>query len=480
MMRREKLNKLFESCPDVILRTLRLGEGRTTEEIDLIYCESLCDTERIDAIVLPRLYRSYETSGVQAVQADGVPLLSMVEIEPNEEQVEQTVFNGSLLLFFAKSDRLYELDLSRRPNRNVEETNTEVSIRGPRDGFIEDLQTNIALIRKRLRTTTLTFERFYLGRRSKTPIVLMYVTDITRDDVIAQVRERIQKMDIDVLSSIEALGRIIANSSYRLFPALVYSGRPDFAAEAVMNGRFVILMDGEPTCLIGPVELLFLLKTAEDSRVAPIFVMLERMIRLFGLFFAIFLPAFWTAMVVYQQDQIPYRMLATLTIARQGVPMPAGFESVLMLFLFELFREAGARLPKVVGQTLSVVGGLIIGDAAISAGLASPAQVVVVATSVVATSTLVHHSLTGTAVLIRMAALLVSSVLGIYGVVLFAIAMLVALINVEYFGVPYLSSFNYSSPRQLLSSVLFLPRHEMRKRPKFLRLKDETAGGDDE
>ncbi|WP_243652929.1 spore germination protein [Tumebacillus sp. BK434] len=479
-MRKKNILKLFEGCPDVIVRTIRAGSGGMTEELDLIYCENLCDIKRIDDIIIPRMLQILEEFGFQATPAGETSLFSLVQIEWDEDLAEQKVFNGSLLLFHVQSGQLYELPVPKRPKRNVEETNTEVSIRGPRDGFIEDLQTNIALIRKRLRTTSLTYETFHLGKRTKTPVVLMYVTDMTRDDVLGQVRERIKQIDIDVLPSLEALGRMVSNSSYRFFPVFVYSGRPDFAADSLMNGRFVILMDGEPTCMIAPVDLLFVLKTAEDSRVAPVFVMFERLIRLFGLFFAIYLPAFWTAMVVHHQDQIPFRMLATLTIARQGVPLPAGMESFLMLFLFELFREAGARMPKVVGQTLSVVGGLIIGDAAISAGLASPAQVVVVATSVVATSTLVHHSLTGTAVLIRLMALFVSSVLGIYGVVLFAIGMLIVLANLEYFGVPYLSSFNYSSPRQLFGALLFLPRHEMRTRPKNLQVKDETAGGDNE
>lgn len=476
-MRETSIRKLFEKSPDVVIRTIAFGEGRGAESIVLVFCELLCDSERLDEIVLPRLYRAASHGGGRQLEKMIPQLLSAVQMEWNEEQIVQDVFKGTLILCHAQTGALFKMELAKRPNRNVEETTTEVSIRGPRDGFIEDLNTNIALIRKRMRSTTLTYERFVVGRRSKTEVALMYMTDITREDVIAEVRDRITQIDIDMLSSIESLGKMVANTSYRFFPAFVVSGRPDFAADALVNGRFLILVDGDPTCLIAPVELLFLLKTAEDNRAASVYVMAERLIRLTGLLFALFMPAFWTALVVYHQDQLPYRMLATVTMARQGVPMPAGFESFLMLFLFELFREAGARLPKAVGQTLSVVGGLIIGDAAIRAGLASPGQVVVIAMSFVATSTLVHHSLTGTASLLRMFFLVVSNVLGMYGVVLSFIGLILCLTNIEYFGVRYLASFNYSNLRQLFASALYLPLHELRKRPEFLRVKDDTSGG---
>ncbi|MCX7568764.1 spore germination protein [Tumebacillus sp. DT12] len=478
-MRETSIRKLFDRSPDVVIRPVAFGEGRSAETILLIFCTTLCDIERIDEIVLPRLYRAASAGGGRQLVKTIPQLLSAVPMEFNEEYLVEEVFGGTLILFHEQTGALFTLGMSKRPNRNVEETNTEVSVRGPRDGFIEDLNTNIALIRKRLRTPTLTYEQFVIGRRSKTQVALLYMTDITRDDVIAEVRDRIKQVDVDLLPSIESLGKTVATSSYRFFPAFIFTGRPDFAADALVNGRFLILMDGDPTCMIAPVELLYLLKTAEDNRLASVYVMAERMIRLVGLFFALFMPAFWTALVVYHQDQLPYRMLATVTMARQGVPFPAGFESFIMLFLFELFREAGARMPKAVGQTLSVVGGLIIGDAAIRAGLASPGQVVVIAMSFVATSTLVHHSLTGTASLLRMFFLLVSTLLGMYGVVLSFIGLILCWTNIEYFGVHYLASINYSNFRQLFAATLFLPYHELRKRAKFLRLKDETSGGDE-
>jgi hypothetical protein len=480
-MKETKLRELFETCPDVTVRSISFGEGKAAEEVVLTYCTLLCDVQRIESTVLLRLQQVFQKRTNSQDQGQLLQqLLSVETMQAEEESLIQEIFAGNLVLLFKGTGRLYLVPLSKRPNRNVEETNAEVSILGPRDGFIEDLEVNLGLIRKRLRTPTLTYEKYVVGRRSQTSVALLWMTDITNDEMVQTLRDLIQPIDLDILTGTAELAKILSGGTFQFLPIFVYSGRPDFATQALMKGRVVILIDGDPICLITPVELTFLLASAEDTRYVPVYVMAERFIRLIGIFIALFLPGFWNALTVFHQDQLPFRLLATLTITRSGVPMPASLETFMMLFVFEMFREAGARLPKVVGQTLSVVGGLIIGDAAIRAGLTSPGLVVVVASSVVATSTLVHHSLVGTSSIIRLFILLVSAILGMYGVMLCFIGVILFTVNKNFLGVHYLESINFQKPREMFAALLYQPFQKMRKRPSVLRTKDDVTGGESE
>lgn len=471
----QKLVKLFERSLDVRIRTIPFGADQ--EVVALAYCDGLCDKARIEELVIPRLHQFYQKHRSPSAEGEMMQqLLPLSSFVGDEESIVQHVFDGNLVLLFEKTGNYYSVDLTNKPNRSIEEANTEFSVRGPRDGFIEDLPTNVALIRKRLRTISLQYDQFVLGRRSKTRVALLYLSDIASPQLIDRLKQRIEKIDIDILTSALQLGKLVDQSAFRFFPAFVYTGRPDYAVAALTRGRAVLIIDGEPTGLIAPADLFFVIKTPEDIEVATLYVGFERFIRLSGLVIAIFLPAFWTALSIYHQDQIPYRLLATLTISRQGVPMPASLEAFVMLFLLELFREAGARLPKTVGQTLSVVGGLIIGESAISAGLTSPGMVVVIAISVVATTTLVDYSLTGVASLMRIIALLFSSVLGMYGTILSMIGLLLYLSNTSSLGVPYLAPLSFKDWRQTLATLLVIPLPLKKKRPKYLNPIDDTSG----
>ncbi|MBO9610034.1 MAG: spore germination protein [Paenibacillaceae bacterium] len=475
---------LFRLCQDVNIKPFRFGDESDKQEVLLVYCEGLTDSKKmIDQVVLPGLQTLFDKCGfrsVEDIEAARTMQMAELRVDPDEESIEtriaDRVFDGGLLLYFLPLRALFVLNISNRPERSPEEANTEVSIRGPKDGFVEDLSVNTALIRKRMRTPSLAYEQFVVGERTRTKVGLLYVYDIARDDVIREARERLRNIRIDGIVSTTQLEEIIADSSYSLLPLLGYTGRPDFAVQCLLSGRFIILVDGNPSATIAPANLL-LLKSPEDVHFTFLSSSFGQVLRVFGLLLSLLLPGFWVALVAFHQDQLPFQLLATITLSRIGLPLSSPLEMFLVIAMLEIFREAGVRLPSAIGNTLTVVGGLIIGDAAIRAGLISPSLVVVTALTAVAGSTLVSQALSGIVSVLRIVIFLVSSALGLYGFLLCTMGLTLYLSTLRSFGVPYLAPLSPPSFADMARTLLRLPWSMRRRRPDMLRLKDKTKMG---
>jgi hypothetical protein len=334
---------------------------------------------------------------------------------------------------------------------------------------------NTALIRKRLKTKSLAYEDFIVGRRSQTKVALMYMDDIIDKELVKNVRSKIDSLDIDILVSSQQLEELITNSKFSIFPLTHYTSRPDFVVEALNQGRFILIIDGMPTIIVAPSTLLLQIKTAEDSNLPYLFVSLERLLRVLGIGITILLPGFWISISAFNIEQVPFPLLATITLSRLGLPLSATMEFILMLILFELFRESGVRLPKAVGQTVAVVGGLIVGDAAIRAGLTSQTMLVVTAVTSVASYTLVNQSLTSAVTVIRMFVLLLSCIYGIYGMIIGLLTIVTLLSRLDSFGVAYLDGLNPPRFIKLLDSLVMRPWNSLSKRS--LAAQDKTRKG---
>ncbi|MEC0201465.1 spore germination protein [Paenibacillus lautus] len=468
------LRSMFASSADVVIKSFPAKKVSAIPAL-LIYSEGMVDAMVMTQYVLPDLEEKLEHF------KDWEPLAreldkSMEWSEINEHaDVVKLLFEGRLILFFSTEKCFYSIDIAARPNRQPEESNTEVAIKGARDAFTEDIITNVALVRKRLRTATLHNEQMVIGDRSQTRVALLYISDIIRPEVINDAKDRLQGIKVDALVTSGQLEEALSDSTLSLFPQMDYIGRPDFVVECLLRGRFVILVDGSPMALIAPCNLMELLKTPEDSYFPYYFVIFERILRLLGLFLAIMLPGFWIALTSYNMDQLPFLLLATVTVSRFGLPLSSPMEILLMLGMFELFREAGVRLPKAVGQTIAVLGGLIIGDAAIRAGLTSPTMLVVSATTAVATFTLVNQTLSGTVSIIRLYVLIWSSLLGMLGFFIGILSLIAYLSVLESFGLPYLAPVSPLTIKDLMNSLLKKPWAFNKKRPQMLQTIDDTS-----
>lgn len=359
------IRDLFKNCADVEIKRYEMGDQKPREVL-LLYCKGLADQKQINQYVISRIESVLDHNNITELE-------KKMDLKPlqGSEEIISNVFSGHLILVFLKNNKLYTLNVNDPPQRTPEQSNTEISIKGPKDGFVEELERNVALVRKRLKTNSMCYESFTIGKRSRTKVALLYMNDIIQPKVINEARRRLQKINIDALQGSNQLEEILSDYSYSLFPLIDYTGRPDFVVDYLLHGRFVVLVNGSPTGVVGPANLTLLFKSPEDLYMPFYFVFFERILRLIGLILSIFLLGFWVALSAYNVEQIPFPLLATVTVSRIGLPLPAPLEALLMMGLFELFREAGARLPSTVGQTVAVVGGIIVGDAAIRAGLAS-------------------------------------------------------------------------------------------------------------
>lgn len=427
---------LFEGCADIRISKLKIGRDDPISEVILVSCDGMTNTQQINEVVIPRIMALGETD--PKVPIDAAIDLELTRIE-KIEQIVPKVFMGHLILYLTNQQAIYSYDASDMPGRAPEESNTELSIKGPRDGFVENVKTNVALVRKRLRTNALRYEQFVIGRKSESRVALLYIQSYIRPDLLEEARKRILRIDQDALLSSAQLEAIISDSAYSLFPLITYTGRPDFVVECLLRGRLAIIVDGAPIAIIAPVNLTLLLKSPEDQYFPAHIIGFQMSIRLLGLFIALFLPGFWIALSSYNMEQLPFPLLATVVNTRIGLPMPAPLEAFMMLALFEVFREAGVRLPKAVGQTIAVVGGIIVGDAVIRAGLSSTTMLIIAALTAVSTFTLVNQTLSASVTIIRFFVMAFASLLGMYGFILSVIAVVMYLSKLESFGIPYLT-----------------------------------------
>ncbi|UQZ81216.1 Spore germination protein XA [Paenibacillus konkukensis] len=470
-----RLRELFGRCDDVMFDPLNLPNQAQTAKVLLIYCEGMCDVKQMNSFVVPSLldmYQRSEIAGSEALERHAAMRLERITDRSDTEDIVNRVFRGDLLMLFEPMQELYSVNLADPPSRGTEESNTEVSIKGPRDGFTEERIVNIGLIRKRLKTNRLAVRTYTFGEQTETKVSLLFMQNIIKQETLAEIEQKLGELRIKELTTSTQLEEALAGFS--LFPMFVYSGRPDYIVSSLLHGRFVLIIDGSPTASVAPVNLTFILNSSEDSYNFNLFVMFTRCMRMLGLLFSLFLPGFWIALLTFHQDQLPFSLLATLVISRQGVPLPVPLEALVMLLLFELFREAGMRLPSTFGQTLSVVGGLIIGQAAISAGITAPGILVVIALSVLSTFTLTNQSMVGMVSILRMIVLIISGMLGLFGFLVCLMGLVVYLVNQRSFGVYYMEPLAPPSIKSIWAAWVRTPWGKIVNVPTFLK----QNGGD--
>ncbi|WP_368653866.1 spore germination protein [Ornithinibacillus sp. 4-3] len=468
---RETLQGLFEKSADVIFQDFTFGE----QKVLFITCDAMIDQQMLHSVVVERISKFIEQ--MKNDDWDKTDILEQLHVPGlkeilNKQQLITSVYEGSVILWMEGKQSLFSANIAHKPNRTPEETKTEITVKGPRDNFIEDLATNVALIRKRLPTNSLCVEKYQLGRRTKTEVSIMYFDDMANPKTINTIREKIEAIDVDIIFSTSLLMEHIDKTS-RLFPRHDYTGRPDYVVQSLARGRIVILMDGVSYAVITPVNLFLLFKTSEDNEYPVIYGSFERLLRLSGVLIGTLFPAFWLALMTFHQDQLPLFLLATIVQSSLGLPFPALLEMLLMLLMFELFREAGLRLPESIGGTLSVVGGLIIGDAAIRAGITSPAMIVVIAISTIATFTLVNQSLVTAVSVVRFGSILLTGLLGLFGFFMSFYFLLVYLAGFRIFGAPYLEVAEQINWTNIKKTFLRPLQKDFYKRPEELRSADK-------
>jgi spore germination protein KA len=347
--------------------------------------------------------------------------------------------------------------------RSVAEPDTESVIRGPREGFIENLRTNTSLLRRKIKNPNLVIEKLSLGKQTKTNISIAYVEGIVNQTVLKEVRRRLAKIDTDSILETGYIEQFIEDSPFSPLATITNTQKPDILAGKLLEGRVGIFCDGTPHVLTVPHLFIESLQASEDYYVRPFIACAWRAIRVLALFFSILVPGLYVALQTYHQEMIPTVLLLRMAGSISDIPFPAGAEMFIMLVFYELLRESGVRLPRAVGSAISIVGALIVGESAVNAGLVSGPVVIVIA--VTGVSSFIVPALAEATMLFRFLFLIAGSAMGLYGVVCLLIITVMYAVSLRSFGIPYTSPLAPSAHGVLTDFILRFPLWAMKKRP---------------
>ncbi|QED46751.1 spore germination protein [Cytobacillus dafuensis] len=446
----------------------------------LIFLDGLSDKELIDTDLLRQLMMPFNLGDLEILEKVGTKdfiknyVLSISDIQESNDIkfITTKILNGSAALFIDGSQDVLILGLKKEKTRNLMEPLSESLVRGPRIGFTESLSDNTAILRNSGENEDLTLLKISVGKRSKKDLVIAYINEIVNPKLLEEIKRRVKSIDLDYLAESGYVEQLIEDNFLSPFPQIQSTERPDRVISALMEGRVAILLDGSPFVLIAPVTFGMLLQSPEDYYERWIPGSLIRMLRFITAFISLFAPALYISFVSFHPGLIPTKLAISMAGFRQGVPFPAFIEAIIMEVAIEILREAGLRLPKPIGQAVGIVGGLIIGEAAVQAGIVSPIMVIVVALTAISSFAIPQYSSAIALRYLRFIAMLGAAMLGLYGVVLFFLLLCSHLVRLKSFGVPYTSPAVPFRLRDLQDFIIRMPMFMMNRRPMILDTKD--------
>ncbi|MCR4963457.1 MAG: spore germination protein [Firmicutes bacterium] len=457
----EKVRACLGGSMDVVIRDFRLGNG---QEAAVFYIDNLVNKEILGRDFFAPLQGISVPGPVTPGQIckDVLKTGELRQIDSFRDLTDMVLL-GWTGLFLAGADTAVAVEAVSWPQRGIVEPGTDVVIRGPREGFIENVRANAALLRRKIHHKDLRLEELRLGKYSNTPVVLAYVDSIANKQVLAEVKKRLQKIDIDAILDSGYVEQFIQETGYSLFPTVGITEKPDIAAAKIMEGRTAILVDGSPVALTVPMFFAEGLQSAEDYYNKFYYASWLRIIRMLAFLTNIWLPGLFVAIVSWHPQIIPARLFMSMAAAEKNTPFSSGLSMLLMLLAYEVLKEAGVRLPKPAGQAISIVGAIIMGDAAISAGLISAP--VLIALSLTVTASFVTVNLSEVSTVLRLFFLAAGWAMGVYGLLLVNLLLLFYLSALSSFGLAYFAPFSPLNWQGLKDVALRLPLRHLQFRP---------------
>ncbi|WP_336077955.1 spore germination protein [Paenibacillus sp. 203] len=397
-----------------------------------------------------------------------MPLTQISEVADMEDLQESILLGHTALLIDGMKGAL----LVGSPNgaiRSVNEPTSEALLRGPRIGFTEVLSENTSMLRRQGLNKSLEMKKFQVGSRIKKDLVVAYIKDIVNPDLLEEVTRRISKIDMDFLAESGYVEQLIEDNYLSPFQQAHNTERPDRVINALLEGRIAILLDGTPFALIVPVTFSMLLQSPEDYYERWIPGTLLRLLRFSGAFIALMGPALYISFISFHPGLIPTKLVISIIETRQGVPFPSVIEVMILEISIEILREAGIRLPKPIGPAMGIVGGLVIGDAAVNAGIVSPFLVIVVAVTAISSFSIPTYSAGITLRLLRFVGMLFAAILGMLGTILFFLLICIHLTKLKSFGVPYVTPFSPMRLSDWKDMYIRAPISMMKRRPLMMK-----------
>ncbi|MDY3971812.1 MAG: spore germination protein [Clostridia bacterium] len=461
---------------DIVIREITMKEGRRAF---IVFIDGMVNTDMVDLAVIKTLLEIPYISDDELYKYESEIIDKFIaHSQANTTESMDTVFEeinfGSCVVFVDGFSKGFVVDVREWGHRSIDKPENEQSIYGPQEAFAEMLRNNTALVRKIIKSEKLIAEGIKIGKKSKTRGVMLYISDIANPDLVNEVRRRLNGINMDYVISIEEISMMMEEETFSLTTHFLETERPDRVARALTEGRVALILNGSPHVLIMPTNIFELTHAVSDDYLRIPYANMVRIIRMIAIIFSVLLPGLYLAITLFHQEIIPTYLLYSISAARENVPFPSILELLLMDLSFEMIREAGLRMPGPIGSTLGIVGGLILGQAAVSAKIVSPIMIIVIAITGIGSFATADYSLSWSLRILRLMFIALASLMGFYGIAIGIFIYSLALGTQKSFGVPVLEPTPKIKSRSMINSVFVNPIWRREKRPGFLYTKNDN------
>ncbi|HYE10984.1 MAG TPA: spore germination protein [Patescibacteria group bacterium] len=467
------LNEKFLECPDIKKQRVLLKDGTPAV---IIYVEGLTSIDLLQRDIIPNLLR-LESAQVfdENMQTVRLPVASLSLLNEIEALISD-ILNGKTAVFINGYDIAISLSVIKVEKRNISEPTIEKNVKGAQEAFVESINTNISILRRKVKNNRLKIRLLTLGDLTNQTVALVYIEGIANPEIVETMYNKIKDIQYDGIFDVGYIEQLIADNQITPFPHYLYSERPDKTVSCLLEGKLAVLVDGSPFAMLAPMSFFSAFQALDDYSTSWPVGSLTRLLRMLALLMALFLPALYIAIVSYHYYMIPLNLLIPLAESRARVPFPPIIEVLILETTLEMLREATIRLPTFIATSLGVVGGLIIGQAAVDAGIVSNIIIIVVAVTAIASFLIPNHDMALTIRYTRFIVMLFAAIFGIIGVVICGVFLLSHLIVLESMGEPYFKPV-FPFNRNDFKDIMLRPSlKRLRKRPTLAHPLDKTRG----
>ena len=476
----DKIKELYGNSGDLNTRIIKVGKTN----IGIMFMESSSSTQTISDFII---------KGVDYVSRDSTKIFDNIyknlknnifnsQVITTKDFVEFSYFlsAGFTIIVVDGNDEAIVMETRAQLDRGVTESTSEPILRGPKDSFTESHSKNLGLIRKRIKDNNLWFEEMKIGRRTKTRVSIAYLSDVADAQSVSKIKDKLKKIDVDGILDSGNIREYMSEQSSS-FPQILSTERPDLACQSILNGKIVILVENTPFVLVLPNVFTDFMHTAEDQYQKPFNISFTRVLKILALIITLFTPAVYIAITTFDQTVVPDQLLISLAVQREGVPFPTAFEVILLMTIFEILRESDIRLPANMGASMSIVGALVLGQAAVDAGIVSPIAVIVVAITSICSLIFNDADFINGIRTWRLIFILSATFFGLIGLIVAILMWLLKLSSLETLGTSFLAPFSPLNIDGQRDSIFRFPLPKVFKRPEYINQKNTIKqGGKDE
>ena len=453
----KKIIREYGESSDIVTRTIN--------SISYIYLESVSSDDKISNFLNKSITNINSINNLSKELTNKI-YNSNIKIEKNINKITFYLSSGFTCIFLKNQKRYIAIETKAKLDRGITESNTEPNIRGPKDCFTENHSINIGLVRKRIKEKNLWIKESFIGKRTITKINIIYIKELANLKIVKDIERNLNKINIDSILDSSYIRNYLEKKS--LFPTIISTERPDLACHHILNGKILILVENSPIALILPTTLDEFLKSSEDYYQKAACATFSRIIRYLAFFITLLTPSLYIALMTFNQEIIPNQLLISLATQRSKVPFPTFIETILFILIFEILREADIRAPSASGASMSIVGALVLGDAAVAADIVSPIAIIIIAITSICELIFSDQDLSNAIRIWRLLFILSTIIFGIIGIIGIGIILITKLAEIEFYNIPYLTPLAPIN-KNIINDSIFVKNEKNRiERPNYI------------